>query len=212
MNTGKEIETSRLWLRPGKNERDSSPFLLMLRNDGDFQQYCGARFSEENLSRFANYFERVNDEMCMYSLFLKTDAETFIGYVGFHREGDGTFELEFYIAKEYRRNGYCEEACRAVIGQLFGEGLSVNGKLLSENELYATTLAENEPTLGLLKKLGFTQHMIEDGATEVMQIVVDLETGKWEGIHTTKKILKKEQCLQKSDFGDIIPQNNQCNE
>ena len=147
MNTGKEIETSRLWLRPGKNERDSSPFLLMLRNDGDFQQYCGARFSEENLSRFANYFERVNDEMCMYSLFLKTDAETFIGYVGFHREGDGTFELEFYIAKEYRRNGYCEEACRAVIGQLFGEGLSVNGKLLSENELYATTLAENEPTL-----------------------------------------------------------------
>ena len=57
--------------------------------------------------------------------------------------------------------------------------------------MYATTLAENEPTLGLLKKLGFTQHMTEDGATEVMQIVVDLETGKWEGIHTTKKILKK---------------------
>lgn len=65
-----------------------------------------------------------------------------------------------------------------MIGQLFGEGLSVNGKLLLENELYATTLAENEPTLGLLKKLGFTQHMTEDDATEVMQIVVDLETGK----------------------------------
>lgn len=64
----------------------------------------------------------------------------------------------------------------------------------------------------LTEKTGFTQHMTEDGATEVMQIVVDLETGKWEGIHTTKKILKKEQCLQKSDFGDIIPQNNQCNE
>lgn len=101
MNTGKEIETSRLWLRPGKNERDSSPFLLMLRNDGDFQQYCGARFSEENLSRFANYFERVNDEMCMYSLFLKTDAETFIGYVGFHREGDGTF-AKWHASADYQ--------------------------------------------------------------------------------------------------------------
>ena len=44
MNTGKEIETSRLWLRPGKNERDSSPFLLMLRNDGDFQRRSGPFF------------------------------------------------------------------------------------------------------------------------------------------------------------------------
>lgn len=38
--------------------RDSKPFLKMLREDGDFQGYCGVKFSEKNLSKFATYFER----------------------------------------------------------------------------------------------------------------------------------------------------------
>ena len=50
-------------------------------------------------------------------------------YVGFYRELNGDYEIEFYIAKNYRRKGYCEEACKAVIKQIFGEGLSVDHNL-----------------------------------------------------------------------------------
>ena len=42
--------------------RDSKPFLKVLREDGDFQGYCGVKFSEKNLSKFATYFERTGQE------------------------------------------------------------------------------------------------------------------------------------------------------
>ena len=41
MNTGKMIETDRLLLRPGKNNTDDEPFITMLREDGDFKDFCG---------------------------------------------------------------------------------------------------------------------------------------------------------------------------
>lgn len=47
MNTGRKIETKRLNLLPGVNKRDSKPFLKMLREDGDFQEFCGAKFFGE---------------------------------------------------------------------------------------------------------------------------------------------------------------------
>ena len=38
MNTGKIIETSRLYLIPGKNSRDDEAFIKMLRQDGNFRK------------------------------------------------------------------------------------------------------------------------------------------------------------------------------
>lgn len=38
MNTGKIIETSRLYLIPGKNYRDDEAFIKMLRQDGNFRK------------------------------------------------------------------------------------------------------------------------------------------------------------------------------
>lgn len=37
MNTGKKIETERLLLISGSNDRDGAAFIHMLRNDGDFR-------------------------------------------------------------------------------------------------------------------------------------------------------------------------------
>ena len=107
--------------------RDSKPFLKMLREDGDFQGDCGVKNKEKNLSKFATYLERDWADFYLYIPFSKKIAlEKFIGYVGFPRELNGDYEIEFYIAKNYRRKGYCEEACKAVIKQIFGEGLSVD--------------------------------------------------------------------------------------
>jgi len=38
MNTGKIIETSRLYLIPGKNSRDDEAFIKMLRQDENFRK------------------------------------------------------------------------------------------------------------------------------------------------------------------------------
>ena len=107
MNTGSAIETERLFLLPSRTDRDSEAFLQMLRDDGDFSIFCGVSPSEKHVRRFANYFERTDHELCTYSIFLKQQKDKFIGYVGVHREMEDEYEIEFYIAREYRRNGYC---------------------------------------------------------------------------------------------------------
>lgn len=58
MNTGKKIETEPLLLIPDSNARDDVPFIHMLRNDGDFRDFCGIEFSEKYLAEFKKYFER----------------------------------------------------------------------------------------------------------------------------------------------------------
>ena len=166
MNTGKAIETERLLLLPGQNARDNKPFLRMLREDGDFYMFCGVKYSMRRLRKFADYFERTGHGECIYSLFLRDEPERFIGYVGFHREDH--YELEFYVSKPYRNRGYCTEASRAVIGQLFGEGLSVDGEPLTVDSLFSTIVEGNDPTARVLKKLGFKRNIPKDGPILVM--------------------------------------------
>ena len=166
MNTGKALQTERLLLLPGLNARDNKSFLRMLREDGDFYMFCGVKYSRWRLRRFANYFERTGHGECVYSLFLKDEPERFIGYVGFHREDH--YEMEFYVSKPYRNRGYFTEASRAVIGHLFGEGLSVDGNTLTVDSLFSTTVEDNAPTVRVLKKLGFRRNIPKDGPILVM--------------------------------------------
>ena len=62
MNTGEKIETERLLLVPESNNRDGEAFIHMLRNDGDFHDFCGLEFSEIYLAGFINYFEGTGHE------------------------------------------------------------------------------------------------------------------------------------------------------
>lgn len=78
MNTGIKLETERLMLIPGSNIRDNEPFIHMLRNDGNFRDFCGIEFSEKYLTEFHDYFERTGHEECIYSIYPK-GTETFIG-------------------------------------------------------------------------------------------------------------------------------------
>lgn len=204
MNT--EIETKRLKLLPGSNERDSKPFLKMLREDGDFQVFCGIEFSEKNLLRFHSYFEKNSYEKYLYSIFPKDSIGKFIGYVGFHRESGGDYEIEFYIGRNYRRNGYCEEACKAVMKQILGEGLAIDSNhRISVDKLYATTLAENVATIELLKKLGFRSE--KDEINLMMLGFVDEEDDTHIYFNKiVKMIVRKENMLEPYQY--LIEQLN----
>lgn len=190
MNTGLKIETKHLLLIPGNNARDDAHFIEMLRNDGNFRDFCGIEFSEKYLAEFRNYFERAGHEECIYSIFPK-ETDEFIGYVGFHRERNSDYEIEFYISKSQRRKGYCEEACKAVIDLILSEGISVNGNALSVSKLYATTLADNTATISLLTKLGFKRDIPEDGGILLMEGFVDEENEEYFGYCVSKYVIEK---------------------
>ncbi len=190
MNTGKKIETERLLLIPGSNARDDVPFIHMLRDDGNFRDFCGVEFSEKYLAEFRNYFERTGHEECIYSIFPK-EINEFIGYVGFHRERNSDYEIEFYISKSQRRKGYCEEACKAVVKLIFSEGLSVDNNVLSVQKLFATTLAENMAVINLLGKLGFKRDISENGPVLVMEGFVDEESDEFFGYCVSKYVIEK---------------------
>lgn len=194
MNTGIKIETERLVLVPGSNARDSEHFIHMLRNDGNFRDFCGLEFSEKYLAEFNNYFERTGHDECIYSIFLK-GTDMFIGYVGFHREHNSDYEIEFYISKSQRRKGYCEEVCKAAIELIFTEGLSVDDNVLSVEKLYATTLAENIAVINLLSKLGFKRDMPKDGPVLIMEGFVDEETDEFFGCCVSKFVRRKGELL-----------------
>lgn len=184
------IETERLLLIPGSNARDDAHFIHMLRNDGDFRDFCGIEFSEKYLAEFKNYFERTGHEECIYSIYPK-GADEFIGYVGFHRERNSDYEIEFYISKSQRRKGYCKEACKAVMELIFSDGLSVDNNALCVQKLYATTLAENIAVINLLSKLGFKRDIPKDGPVLVMEGFVDEETDEFFGYCVSKYVIEK---------------------
>ena len=130
-------------------------------------------------------------QLCTYSIFPKQQKDKFIGYVGVHREMEDEYEIEFYIAREYRRNGYCEEASRELINQLFGDGVSANGKNLFVDKLYVTTQTENEPTISLLRKLGFRE--VEDGPIMVVLGNIFEKEDNFFAHEVVKLVLTKEE-------------------
>ena len=56
-------------------------------------------------------------------------------------------KIGYWIGKDYRRKGYCEEACRAIIKFAFKE--------LKMHKISGKTLIDNKASNNLLKKLGF---------------------------------------------------------
>ncbi|MBB2182800.1 GNAT family N-acetyltransferase [Lachnospiraceae bacterium MD1] len=154
MNTSKILVTERLILLPGLNTRDSKPFLKMLREDGDFRMFCGVDPTEDRIQRFASYFEEKGN--CLFSIYRKEVSDAFIGYVGV-RYQKNRYEVEFYIGKDYRGNGYCIEALSLICSTSMSEGLSMDNKKIVFDEIHATTISDNIATIKTLEKCGFVK-------------------------------------------------------
>lgn len=142
------IFTERLALIPSEDERDLNNYIsdLMLTNDFYFQY--GQPYSAELLEAIDFHSSGV----IYYSLFLK-NTETMVGYVGIlPYEDDPTCgELEFYIFRDFRKQGYAKEALIAFTNAfLTGALTGIEGK-----QVIAETLVENEVVIKLLENMGF---------------------------------------------------------
>lgn len=166
------IKTPNLILKPSDQARDIEPFLNMLRRDGNFQLFTGAKCTEEELKGFSRYFERSYSKKC-FSVFEREDPEHFIGYVGVHREfrfAGSKIEIEFYISKDYRNKGYATEAGRALLYQLMEGNLGDHGEKFETGQVFAKTLSRNSASIRVLKKLGF-EKINEDYAAFLSEFV-----------------------------------------
>ncbi len=80
-----------------------------------------------------------------YSVFL---LDELIGYIGITPNTDN---LEFYIVKGHRRNGYAYETIKTFIKSC--EAGDITGE--THNKFSAEVIMENKPCIMLLEKLGF---------------------------------------------------------
>ncbi len=143
-----EIVTERLVLRPSEDGRDLETYLAHLEAEDEYLIQYGMEKSDELLKMIDFHTAPV----AYFTVFLK-GTQTMIGYVGvMTAEGDALEgNLEFYIFKAYRRNGFCKEAVRALIQAFFSGALT--GR--QEESAFAETLSENEAPIRLLESLGF---------------------------------------------------------
>jgi RimJ/RimL family protein N-acetyltransferase len=82
-----------------------------------------------------------------YALLATPGRATLVGSVGYKGPpADGVVEIGYSVVPSYRRKGLATEACRALIESAWARGAEV---------VIAHTLEGLEPSIGVLRKLGF---------------------------------------------------------
>lgn len=84
----------------------------------------------------------------IYYSVISKDLNTMVGYIGITPANNN---IEFYIFKEYRRQGYGYEAVSSFT-RVYLNG-TISGK--TEENVIAETLSDNSASIALLEKLGY---------------------------------------------------------
>ena len=144
------LETDRLILSELKTK--DAKFIHKLYNDQDFINYIGDKgiHSVQDALSFINTGPKQSYKNHGYGLYLvKLKDETSIGVCGLIKRDDLDLpDIGFAILPDYRRMGFIYEASKAVIEDAKNR--------LHLDSLFAITTPDNNGSINLLKKLGFT--------------------------------------------------------
>ena len=144
------LETDRLILSELKTK--DAKFIHKLYNDQDFINYIGDKgiHSVQDAVRFINTGPIQSYKNHEHGLYLvKLKDETPIGVCGLLKRDDLDLpDIGFAILPDYRRMGFIYEASKAVIEDAKNR--------LHLDSLFAITTPDNNESINLLKKLGFT--------------------------------------------------------
>ena len=116
--------------------------------DSDITKYMENLFEDVEQEReyMKNYYEQIY-LFFGYGMWLITLKDgTVIGRAGIENNEKGEQVLGYMLGKEYQKQGYALEACRAI--------LDYAKKELEITEVVAYIEPENEPSLALARKLG----------------------------------------------------------
>jgi [ribosomal protein S5]-alanine N-acetyltransferase len=144
------IETERLKLRPIE-ESDTEEIFATFSDEDSMKYYGMDPFTTKDqattiIQAFAEGFKTGSSIRWGISL---SETNQLIGTCGFHNwsKSDHRTEIGYELNREYRGNGYMNEALKAVIHYAF------NG--MAFNRISATIRPENDPSQNLVRKLGF---------------------------------------------------------
>ena len=119
-----------------------------------------------------------NDKALRLFIFQPENSQKIIGVINFSNFIRGVFQatyLGYSIDQDYQGRGFMTEALQTAIRFVFSE--------LNFHRIMANCMVSNQPSLAVLKKLGF---VIEGKAREYLQI-----NGKWED-HILTALINKE--------------------
>ena len=100
-----------------------------------------------------------------------THAQVVVGHCGFHGppEAVGRAEIGYTVFAPFRGRGFAKEAARALVGWAFAQG---------ETEVYASVSPDNEPSLAVVKSLGFKQVGTQDDEVDGLELVFAVQQPK----------------------------------
>ncbi len=147
----KQIETARLIIRSFLP--DDVDNLYEILGDAETMKNCEPTYDFEKTKAFLHSFciGRNGAVAAVHK-----QSQKVIGYILFNEIGPGVYEMGWFINRNYWRQGYAYEACKAVIDYAFRE--------LDAHKVFAETV-DGVKSVGLMKKLGMTQEGIQRSQT-----------------------------------------------
>ena len=163
------IETERILLRDFTPEdvRDLHEIL----GDAETMRYSEPAYSFEKTEKFLNEF--CIGKRGAVAAALKGSNKV-IGYLLFHPWSDGVYEIGWFFNRQYWRQGYAYEACRALIDHGFRE-LHIH-KLVSET-------IDGQKSVPLMEKLGMQREGVQ--RSQIKDIA-----GNWADLYLYGKLCK----------------------
>jgi ribosomal-protein-alanine N-acetyltransferase len=150
----------------------------MLEGDGAAaEELLGVRPPGEWIERGRDVFALRHDQLrrdpselpwLLRGMVSSTEPPAAIGQIGFHAPPDsgGVVEIGYMVLPRHRRQGYAEEATRAMI-EWARRQPGVRG-------VRASVSPDNAPSLGLVEKLGFEQTGSQIDEIDGLELVFDL--------------------------------------
>ncbi len=163
-----EIKTSRLNIRP-INLVDSR-FMLELVNTKGWLKYIGDR-KVHTVTDAEAYIQRILDNpLYFYHVIEMNDTTDPVGVISFlKRDTQQYYDIGFAILPNFERRGITFEACTAYMHAIQADQAFEN--------LIAICLPNNEPSIVLLKKLGFTFQKEFEQGDEVLALYAMKDIG-----------------------------------
>ena len=145
------IETARMTIRDFKTEDTAD--LHEILGDAKTMEHCEPAYDFEKTKEFLTSF-CVGRNGAVAAV--HKESSKMVGYILFNEFGEGVYELGWIYNRNFWRQGYAYESCKAVIDYAFSE--------LNAHKVFAEAI-DAVKSVGLMKKLGMQLEGIQRSQT-----------------------------------------------
>lgn len=146
------IETQRVVIRD--YEMCDAEDLYAILGNAEVMKNCEPAYSFEKTAHFLSDF-CIGKKAAVAAV--HKDSGKMIGYILFHSSLEGVYEMGWFFNRDFWRQGYAYEACKAVVAYAF--------QTLDAHKIFAETI-DGLKSVGLMEKLGMQLEGIQRSHTK----------------------------------------------